>query len=70
MEPPGHEYSNVSYNRDIIRRHDFPLSSSPLGLLSRTTKILTVRKWGPTMRAMGPMLRELYRHPEKVFLGG
>ena len=22
------------------------------------------------MRAMGPMLHELYRHPEKVFLGG
>ena len=31
---------------------------------------LSIGKWLPTARAMGPMLRELYRHPEKGFLGG
>jgi hypothetical protein len=31
---------------------------------------LAVRKWLPMFRAMGPMLEELYRHPEKGFLGG
>jgi hypothetical protein len=33
-------------------------------------KSLAVRKWVPTARAMGPMLRELYWCPEKGFLGG
>ena len=32
--------------------------------------LFAVRKWLPTFRAMGPMLRELYKHPEKGFLGG
>jgi Domain of unknown function (DUF4188) len=36
----------------------------------RINRPLAVRKWLPTFRAMGPMLRELYRHPEKGFLGG
>ncbi len=31
---------------------------------------LAVRKWVPTVLAMGPMLKELYAHPEKGFLGG
>ena len=35
----------------------------------RINNLLAVRKWLPTARAMGPMLRELYRHPEKGFLG-
>ncbi len=35
----------------------------------RINKLLAIRKWLPTVRAMGPMLRELYRHPEKGFLG-
>ena len=35
----------------------------------RINRPLAVGKWLPTMRAMGPMLRELYRHPEKGFLG-
>jgi len=29
-----------------------------------------VWKWIPTAAAMGPMLRTLYQHPEKGFLGG
>ena len=36
----------------------------------RINDLLAVRKWLPTVRAMGPMLRELYAHPEKGFLGG
>jgi fumigallin biosynthesis monooxygenase-like protein len=36
----------------------------------RINRPLAIRKWLPTVRAMGPMLRELYRHPEKGFLGG
>ena len=35
----------------------------------RINNRLAVRKWLPTARAMGPMLRELYRHHEKGFLG-
>lgn len=36
----------------------------------RVNKLLAFRKWVPTALAMGPMLRELYAHPEKGFLGG
>ena len=35
----------------------------------RINNLFAVRKWLPTLRAMGPMLRELYQHPEKGFLG-
>jgi hypothetical protein len=35
----------------------------------RINNFLAVRKWLPTVRAMGPMLRELHKHPEKGFLG-
>ena len=35
----------------------------------RINKLFAVRKWVPTVWAMGPMLQELYRHPEKGFLG-
>ena len=35
----------------------------------RINKPLAVRKWLPTLRAMPPMLKELYAHPEKGFLG-
>ena len=35
----------------------------------RINNLLAVRKWLPTMRAMPPMLKELYQHPEKGFLG-
>ena len=36
----------------------------------RINNLFAVRKWLPTLRAMGPMLKELYLHPEKGFLGG
>jgi hypothetical protein len=35
----------------------------------RINRPLAIGKWLPTARAMGPMLRELYRHPGKGFLG-
>lgn len=35
----------------------------------RVNKFFAFRKWIPTMMAMGPMLRTLYQHPEKGFLG-
>jgi hypothetical protein len=36
----------------------------------RINQLLEFRKWMPTARTMGPMIRELYQHPEKGFLGG
>jgi hypothetical protein len=36
----------------------------------RTNRLLAVRKWMPTARAMVRMLRVLHEHPEKGFLGG
>ena len=35
----------------------------------RINRLLAIRKWLPTVLAMGPMLRELYQRPEKGFLG-
>ena len=35
----------------------------------RINRLLAFRKWVPTAMAMGPMLRDLYQHPEKGFLG-
>lgn len=36
----------------------------------RINKWLAFSKWVPTARAMWPMLRTLFQHPEKGFLGG
>lgn len=35
----------------------------------RVNRFLAFPKWIPTARAMGPMLRALFQHPEKGFLG-
>jgi hypothetical protein len=35
----------------------------------RVNKLFAFRKWIPTARAMGPMLRALFTHPEQGFLG-
>jgi hypothetical protein len=35
----------------------------------RVNRLWAVHKWLPTMMAMGPMIRTLYQHPEKGFLG-
>ena len=36
----------------------------------RINRLLAFNKWIPTIRTMPPMLKELYQHPEKGFLGG
>jgi Domain of unknown function (DUF4188) len=36
----------------------------------RINKLFAMRKWVPTVRAMFPMLRELYQHPELGFRSG
>lgn len=36
----------------------------------RINRLRAVNKWLPTLRAMGPMLTTLYKHPEQGFLGG
>ena len=36
----------------------------------RINKFFALNKWLPTAMAMTPMLRTLYKHPEKGFLGG
>jgi hypothetical protein len=35
----------------------------------RINKLRKVRQWLPVARAMGPMLKELFAHPESGFLG-
>ena len=55
-------------NGRYTARTDEPFVVFIIGM--RINKLLAVRKWLPTVRAMGPMLRELYQHPEKGFLGG
>jgi hypothetical protein len=36
----------------------------------RINNFWAVHKWMPMFQAMNPMINELYRHPEKGFLGG
>jgi hypothetical protein len=48
-------------------RTDEPFVVFIIGM--RINRPLAIRKWLPTMRAMPPMLKELYQHPEKGFLG-
>lgn len=36
---------------------------------ARINKLRKVRKWMPVAKAMGPMVKELYEHPESGFLG-
>lgn len=36
----------------------------------RINRLFAFSKWIPTARAMAPMLRSLYQHPETGFLGG
>jgi hypothetical protein len=48
-------------------RTDEPFAVFLIGM--RINRPFAVKKWLPTLRAMGPMLKELYQHPEKGFLG-
>lgn len=54
-------------NGRYTAQRDESLAVFVIGL--RVNNLLAVRKWLPTARAMGPMLRELYAHPETGFLG-
>lgn len=54
-------------NGRFTARRDEPFAVFIIGL--RINRLFDFRKWLPTMMAMGPMLKELYRHPEKGFLG-
>jgi len=54
-------------NGRYTARTDQPFVVFIIGM--RINNLFAVRRWLPTVRAMGPMLRELYRHPEKGFLG-
>ncbi|MCU0492001.1 MAG: DUF4188 domain-containing protein [Chloroflexaceae bacterium] len=47
--------------------HDEPFVVFLIGM--RINKLLAFTKWLPVMRAMPPMLKELYQHPELGFLG-
>ncbi len=58
--------SGVQRGRFTARR-DEPFAVFIIGL--RINRFLDFRSWVPTARAMGPMLKELYAHPEKGFLG-
>jgi hypothetical protein len=49
-------------------RMDEPFAVFIIGM--RINNLFAVRKWLPTFRAMGPMLKELYQHTEKGSLGG
>jgi Domain of unknown function (DUF4188) len=43
---------------------------NPLFIIGmRVNKLFAFRKWIATAMAMGPMIRTLYEHPEKGFLG-
>jgi hypothetical protein len=46
---------------------DEPFAVFIIGM--RVNRLWALHKWIPTARAMGPMLRALYQHPEKGFLG-
>src|SRR4028119_1980871 len=46
---------------------DEPFAVFIIGM--RINRPLAIGRWLSTVRAMGPMLNELYRHPEKGFLG-
>jgi hypothetical protein len=54
-------------NGRFTARRDEPFAVFIIGL--RINRFLDFKSWVPTARAMGPMLKELYAHPEKGFLG-
>ena len=54
-------------NGRYTARMDEPFVVFVIGM--RINRPLAIRKWLPTLRAMSPMLKELYQHPEKGFLG-
>jgi hypothetical protein len=55
------------YSGRFIAKTDQPFVVFLIGM--RINKLWAVHKWLPVARAMGPMITELYQHPEKGFLG-
>jgi hypothetical protein len=53
--------------RRFTAQKDEPFVVFLIGM--RINRLLDFKRWVPTARAMGPMLRELYANPEKGFLG-
>ena len=56
-----------AYHGRFTARKDEPFVVFIIGM--RINRFLDIKGWLPTARAMGPMLKELYAHPEKGFLG-
>ena len=56
-----------TYKGRFTARRDEPFVVFIIGL--RINRFFDFKGWVPTARAMGPMLKELYAHPEKGFLG-
>ncbi|RPJ50124.1 MAG: DUF4188 domain-containing protein [Chloroflexi bacterium] len=56
------------YPGRFTARTDQPFVVFLIGM--RINKLWAVHRWLPVAQAMGPMLAELYKHPEKGFLGG
>ncbi len=56
------------YSGRFTAKTDDPFVVFLIGM--RINKLWAVHKWFPVAQAMGPMLTDLYRHPEKGFLGG
>ncbi len=54
-------------NGRFTARMDEPFVVFMIGM--RINNFFAVKKWLPTVRAMPAMLKELYQHPEKGFLG-
>lgn len=65
--------SSIPQSRGVIPGRftaptDEPIVVFLIGM--RVNRLLAFSKWLPTANAMGPMLKTLYEHPEKGFLGG
>lgn len=56
------------FNARFTAKTDQPFVVFLIGM--RINKLWAVHKWLPVAAAMGPMMVELYKHPEKGFLGG
>jgi hypothetical protein len=57
----------ITHNDRLTAAHEGPLVVFIIGL--RINHFRKFRQWVPVARAMGPMLGELYAHPEIGFLG-
>lgn len=55
------------FNGRFTAQMDEPFVVFIIGI--RINRFFAFRKWVPTARAMGPMLRELQQNPQKGFLG-